>query len=229
MLPGLGSCTMMAQASPAAASATVKSSGRPSQVAIVLRSRTILTLTSSRPRFSPPAMTVVRLVLKLTLKTLALYLDPTLKIARALGVKVMPSTFLFDDKGHELGKLEGAAEWDVPEAIDFMKYFIDNLERLCRIGVFDRPVVGLGDSVTHVGASTGPRHHSSPNMRSRSQFRTPGCTLVPAPSDHDRAATRRRRDRSGGGTRTKAPAMTGAELVLGERLTGKIFSHSLPY
>ena len=38
----------------------------------------------------------------------------------------MPSTFLFDDKGRELGKLEGAAEWDAPEAIDFMKYFIDH-------------------------------------------------------------------------------------------------------
>ncbi len=68
----------------------------------------------------------LKMVKRLKLKTLALYLDPTLKISRALGVKVMPSTFLFDDEGRELGKLEGPAEWDAPEAIDFMKYFIDH-------------------------------------------------------------------------------------------------------
>ena len=79
----------------------------------------------------------LKMVKRLKLKTLRLYVDPKLKIMSVLGVKVMPSTFLFDAKGRELGKLEGAAEWDAPEAIDLMKYFIDHpsyAERLPSVG-----------------------------------------------------------------------------------------------
>ena len=94
---------------------------------------TVVTLNIDRAG-KPVALKMVK---RLKLKTLRLYLNPKLKISRALGVKVMPSTFLFDAKGRELGKLEGAAEWDAPEAIDFMRYFIDRpgyAERLPSIG-----------------------------------------------------------------------------------------------
>ncbi len=49
-----------------------------------------------------------------------------------------------------------------------------------RPSVFDRPVIGLGDSVRHVGALSGPGgHHSNPNMRSRSQILTLGGISIP--------------------------------------------------
>lgn len=62
---------------------------------------------------------------RLKLDALDLYMDPSLKSSRVLGVKVMPSTFLFDRLGREVGRMEGVAEWDAPEAVSLMKYFID--------------------------------------------------------------------------------------------------------
>jgi thiol-disulfide isomerase/thioredoxin len=67
-----------------------------------------------------------RLMKRLRLKNLALYLDPSSKSAKTLGVRSMPTTFLFDRKGREIGKLEGGAEWDDKEAIALIRYFIDN-------------------------------------------------------------------------------------------------------
>jgi thiol-disulfide isomerase/thioredoxin len=67
-----------------------------------------------------------RLMKRLRLKNLALYLDPSSKSAKKLGVRSMPTTFLFDRKGREIGKLEGGAEWDDKEAIALIQYFIAN-------------------------------------------------------------------------------------------------------
>ena len=63
---------------------------------------------------------------RLRLKNLELHLDPKSEVARALGVRSMPSSFVFDQKGREVGKLEGAAEWDSEDAIKLLKYFVDN-------------------------------------------------------------------------------------------------------
>jgi hypothetical protein len=38
----------------------------------------------------------------------------------------MPTTFIFDRQGREVGKLEGGAEWDDAEAMALVKFFIDN-------------------------------------------------------------------------------------------------------
>jgi hypothetical protein len=38
----------------------------------------------------------------------------------------MPTTFLFDHKGRELGKLVGSTEWDNKEAVALIEYFIKN-------------------------------------------------------------------------------------------------------
>ena len=46
--------------------------------------------------------------------------------ARSLGLRAMPTTFMFDRKGNLLGRLEGGAEWDTPEAHALIQYFIDN-------------------------------------------------------------------------------------------------------
>ena len=67
-----------------------------------------------------------RMMRRLKLKDLSLNLDRAVKVAKTLGVINMPTTFLFDRQGREIGKLEGGAEWDEKESIRLMKYFIDN-------------------------------------------------------------------------------------------------------
>lgn len=44
------------------------------------------------------------------------YGDPRMQSFRAFGGKVMPTTFLISADGEVLGRLEGPAEWDSPEA-----------------------------------------------------------------------------------------------------------------
>jgi thiol-disulfide isomerase/thioredoxin len=52
----------------------------------------------------------------LGVKHLKLYIDSTMKSARAFGVTGLPVSFLVDRDGQEVGRLIGEAEWDSPEA-----------------------------------------------------------------------------------------------------------------
>ena len=47
---------------------------------------------------------------------LPVYLDPEGKSMRAFAVRGLPTTILLDRQGNELGRLEGAAEWDSEDA-----------------------------------------------------------------------------------------------------------------
>lgn len=67
-----------------------------------------------------------KMLRRLKLKNLDLYLDRENTAVRGLGVRQMPTTYVFDRKGREVGKLEGGAEWDEPEAVALVKYFIGN-------------------------------------------------------------------------------------------------------
>lgn len=67
-----------------------------------------------------------RMLRRLKLKKLSLNLDRELKVGKTLGLLNMPTTYLFDRKGREVGKLEGGAEWDEKESIALIKYFIDH-------------------------------------------------------------------------------------------------------
>ena len=67
-----------------------------------------------------------RLLKRLKLKRLTLYLDEQSKSAKQLGVKFMPTTFIFDRKNRKLGKLQGGVEWDNKNVITLIQYFIDN-------------------------------------------------------------------------------------------------------
>jgi len=67
-----------------------------------------------------------RLLKRLKLNKLKLYLDKENKSAQKLGVKFMPTTFIFDRKNRNLGKLQGGVEWDGKNAVALIKYFIDN-------------------------------------------------------------------------------------------------------
>ncbi|TAD87521.1 MAG: TlpA family protein disulfide reductase [Alphaproteobacteria bacterium] len=51
------------------------------------------------------------------LTDLGVWLDPRSRVARALGVRGLPTTLLIDRQGREVARLEGAAEWDSPAAI----------------------------------------------------------------------------------------------------------------
>jgi thiol-disulfide isomerase/thioredoxin len=62
---------------------------------------------------------------KLGLANLALYVDPRNATGRAVGVSVMPTTIIYDRRGNEVGRMEGGAEWDAPEAVALMRWFID--------------------------------------------------------------------------------------------------------
>jgi thiol-disulfide isomerase/thioredoxin len=63
---------------------------------------------------------------RLKIGNLDLYLDPRGATSRAMGVNVMPTTVVYDRAGQEVGRLEGGAEWDSPEALALLHWFINN-------------------------------------------------------------------------------------------------------
>lgn len=72
------------------------------------------------------AKAALPMIERLKLDRLKLQLDPESKVAVDLGVSVMPTTIVYDAAGRELGRLKGAAEWNSPEALELVSYFIDN-------------------------------------------------------------------------------------------------------
>lgn len=64
----------------------------------------------------------------LNLTALTLNLDPELVAYRAIGIRAMPSTFLFDHNGVVIGVLRGGTEWDSREAETLFDYFIQRPE-----------------------------------------------------------------------------------------------------
>lgn len=58
---------------------------------------------------------------KLEIERLAADLDPKSALARALGLRGLPTTFVIDPDGKVVAKLEGIAEWDSPEFVAWFK------------------------------------------------------------------------------------------------------------
>jgi thiol-disulfide isomerase/thioredoxin len=58
---------------------------------------------------------------KTGVKNLALYLDAGSASMQALGLRGLPTTLLIDAQGRELGRVEGAVEWDSPEVLTFLR------------------------------------------------------------------------------------------------------------
>jgi thiol-disulfide isomerase/thioredoxin len=52
---------------------------------------------------------------------LGIYFDKDKKALGALDVSVLPTSVLIDPQGRELGRLEGDADWDKPEAVALIK------------------------------------------------------------------------------------------------------------
>ena len=53
------------------------------------------------------------------------YLDPTGGTATSFGVFGMPTTILIDRRGREVGRYIGPAEWDEPEAVALIRFFLE--------------------------------------------------------------------------------------------------------
>ena len=63
---------------------------------------------------------------QLGLKDLGLYLDPKSIMAKALGITGLPTTFVIDRDSRIVGALQGSAEWDSPEALALVRYYLAN-------------------------------------------------------------------------------------------------------
>ncbi len=55
------------------------------------------------------------------LANLGIYFDKGRKAMQGLDVTLLPTSILVDAKGRELGRIEGDADWDMPESIALMK------------------------------------------------------------------------------------------------------------
>lgn len=58
------------------------------------------------------------------LGSLPIYLDPSAVALRALKPRGLPTSLLIDRDGNEVGRLEGAADWDSPEAKRLIGHFL---------------------------------------------------------------------------------------------------------
>lgn len=55
---------------------------------------------------------------------LGIYLDPSHDIQDRLKVDALPTSFLIDRQGRLVGTLEGSTQWDSPEAIALIRYYL---------------------------------------------------------------------------------------------------------
>lgn len=58
------------------------------------------------------------------LSGLPVYVDEKTAIARPLGLRGLPTTLLLDRQGREIGRLQGSADWDSPEALALIDYYV---------------------------------------------------------------------------------------------------------
>ena len=80
----------------------------------------VLALSSDRGG-APP---VERFYKEKKIQTLAVLLDPKGEAARAFSARGIPTTVLIDRAGKERGRVEGAAEWGNPAAVDAVRRMV---------------------------------------------------------------------------------------------------------
>ena len=67
------------------------------------------------------AKKVIPFLKKQGLESLDVLIDKKGKVARKSGVRGLPVTILIDAHAMERGRVVGVAEWDAPDAIDFVR------------------------------------------------------------------------------------------------------------
>jgi thiol-disulfide isomerase/thioredoxin len=65
---------------------------------------------------------------KLSLDALDIYLDKTSKLARAFGLRGMPTTYLIGADGAIIGALEGAADWNSQAVKKLVRYYVERAQ-----------------------------------------------------------------------------------------------------
>ena len=80
---------------------------------------------------------------ELGLEALRIYVDPTGRAGRELGVFGIPTTLLIGPSGRELGRLVGPADWDSEEAVSFTAQML----LLATGGACDCPMGQRGNSM----------------------------------------------------------------------------------
>jgi len=61
---------------------------------------------------------------ELNLKNLQFVLDPKGQVVRQFLVGGLPTTYLIDREGKMVGGIEGPVEWDGPEALELIRYYL---------------------------------------------------------------------------------------------------------
>lgn len=64
---------------------------------------------------------VAPFIAKLGLKAVKTYLDPKSTLTQAFRVDGLPTSFLIDQRGRVLGRVEGEAEWDLPKMLSVIE------------------------------------------------------------------------------------------------------------
>jgi thiol-disulfide isomerase/thioredoxin len=70
------------------------------------------------------AKVVEPFVAKLGLDKVKVYLDPKSEVGHVFAVRGLPTTVVIDPKGQLVGRVEGAAEWDMPKMLMALKPFL---------------------------------------------------------------------------------------------------------
>jgi thiol-disulfide isomerase/thioredoxin len=61
---------------------------------------------------------------RLGLSEMGIYLDPQNTLARAFGITGLPTTYVIDAQGRIVGAVQGAAEWDSPDALALVRFYL---------------------------------------------------------------------------------------------------------
>jgi thiol-disulfide isomerase/thioredoxin len=72
------------------------------------------------------AKAVEPFVAKLGLHRVKVYLDPKSEVGHVFAVRGLPTTVVIDPKGRLVGRVEGAAEWDMPKMLMALKPFLSS-------------------------------------------------------------------------------------------------------
>jgi thiol-disulfide isomerase/thioredoxin len=65
---------------------------------------------------------------KLGITHLPIYVEPKNQLVQTLGVQALPSTIVIGPHGVMVGNIIGSVEWDAPEALDLLRFYIDRVE-----------------------------------------------------------------------------------------------------
>jgi thiol-disulfide isomerase/thioredoxin len=75
------------------------------------------------------APAVDRFYRRLGLKRLGVYVDPSARIAGALALPGVPTSFLLNAEGHEVARKIGPAEWDGPQMTALIRRYLPPVSR----------------------------------------------------------------------------------------------------